>query len=59
MIKVYAAGATCVYSFYVSVDLYLIAERIEIDDYILGALTLYIDLVTLFVHILQLLGKRR
>lgn len=48
----YSTCGSVIYSIYVIIDLYWIVERIEIDDYILGALTLYLDLVTLFIHIL-------
>lgn len=53
----YGTGGAIIYGFYVMVDLKMIAEQIEIDDYILGAITLYIDLITLFIHILRILGK--
>ena len=44
---------------YVIIDLQMIAEKIDIDDYILGAIYLYIDLMTLFVYILRALGKKK
>ena len=55
----YSFSGIIIYSVYVVIDLWMIAERIEIDDYILGAITLYVDLVTLFIHILQALGKAK
>jgi FtsH-binding integral membrane protein len=55
----YSAGGCIIYGIYVIVDLKFIAERIEVDDYILGALTLYIDLMSLFVYILQFLGSKK
>ena len=58
-IIMYSCAGILTYGLYVILDLRAIAERIEIDDYILGALTLYLDLMTLFVHILQALGKRK
>ena len=56
---IYSVCGSITYSIYVIVDLWLIVDRIEIDDYILGALTLYLDLITLFIHILQALGKAK
>jgi FtsH-binding integral membrane protein len=53
------AAGSIIYSLYVIIDLKLISSKIEIDDYILGAMTLYIDLITLFIHILQLIGSRK
>lgn len=55
----YGVGGVVIYGFYVIIDLKLISEQIEIDDYILGALTLYLDLITLFVHILRILGSAK
>ena len=45
-------GASLIYSIYVVIDLKMIQEHMDVDDYIIGALTLYIDLITLFVKIL-------
>jgi FtsH-binding integral membrane protein len=45
-------GASLIYSVYVVIDLKMIQEQMDVDDYIIGALTLYIDLITLFVKIL-------
>ena len=52
-------GGSLVYSIYVCIDLKIISDKIEIDDYILGAITLYVDLITLFIHILQIFGKKK
>lgn len=53
----YSPLGIIVYGGYVIVDIQMIADRIEVDDYIVGAITLYIDLMTLFIYILQALGK--
>ena len=58
-IMMYGIGGSFIYGVYVAIDLHLIAERIGIEDYILAAITLYIDLITLFIHILQAVGKRK
>lgn len=52
-------AGTIVYSVYVIIDLKIILEKVDIDDYILGAITLYLDLIQLFIKILQILGKRK
>lgn len=48
---------TCIYTIF---DVYLITEKhgLEYDDYIIGALLLYIDLVTIFIYILEICGNR-
>lgn len=45
---------------FVLVDLVLIMKpgMMDMEDYILGALSLYLDIVRLFIYILMLLGKR-
>ena len=48
-----------VYGLFIIVDIKMISERIEVDDYILGAMTVYIDLMSLFLYILALLGKKK
>lgn len=48
-----------VYGVYVIVDIKMISERIEVDDYILGAMTVYIDLMSLFLYILALIGTKK
>lgn len=48
-----------VYGMYIIVDIKMISERIEVDDYILGAMTVYIDLMSLFLYILALIGKKK
>jgi FtsH-binding integral membrane protein len=54
-----ASGGILIYGFYVIVDIKLISERIDIEDYILGAITLYIDLMSLFIYILMILGEKK
>ena len=49
-------GGSIIYGIYVLVDLKLISDNIAIDDYILGAVMLYADLVLLFFKILQAIG---
>ena len=51
--------ATLIYGSYVITDLNLIATEISIDDYILGAMTLYIDLLRIFIFILRIVGRRK
>jgi FtsH-binding integral membrane protein len=54
-----ASGAILFYGFYVIIDLHMISERLALDDYIIGALTLYIDLMVMFIYILEIIGKKK
>jgi FtsH-binding integral membrane protein len=56
---IYFGVGILIYGFYVIIDMKMIVEKVEIDDYILGAVMLYVDLMTLFIQILQLLGNRK
>ena len=38
---------------------YMILKRLGPDDWILGAISLYLDIINLFLYILQILGSRR
>ena len=58
-LMVYSGLAIFFFGLYVIIDLYVITYRIEVDDYILGALTLYLDLITIFLHLLRLLGNKK
>lgn len=48
---------TCIYVIY---DVYLITEKhgLTVDDYIIGALLIYTDLISLFIYILSIMGER-
>lgn len=48
---------TCVYVIY---DVYMITEKhgLSYDDYIIGALLIYSDLIQLFIYILSIMGER-
>ena len=45
-------------SIYIVFDTKLILKKLSLDDYILGALMLYTDIIQLFIWILSLLGSR-
>ena len=44
-------------SIYIVFDTKLIMKRLTVDEYIIGALLLYIDIIQLFMYILSLFGK--
>lgn len=54
---IYAIGGTLVFSGYVVYDTYLINRRLSPDEYIMGAISLYLDFINLFLNILRLLSN--
>ena len=52
-----------IYSIYLVIDTQLIMGgkryEVEIDDYVLGALILYTDIIMIFLYILQALSNKR
>jgi len=60
MRQVYALAGTVIFALYVLYDTWAITTYLRYDDYILGAINLYLDFINLFIFILQLLaGGRR
>ena len=45
---------TCIYIVY---DTKMICEKLSIDDYVIGALMLYTDIIQLFLYILRASGN--
>jgi len=54
---IYAIGGTLLFSGYIVYDTYLINRRLSPDEYILGAISLYLDFINLFLSILRLLSN--
>mmetsp|Transcript_42822 Transcript_42822/g.101737 ORF Transcript_42822/g.101737 Transcript_42822/m.101737 type:complete len:238 (-) Transcript_42822:48-761(-) len=54
----YALGGTIIFSLYIVFDTWMISAKLGPDDYIMGAITLYLDIINLFVYILQLVARR-
>lgn len=50
------AGLFCVF---VVVDTHMIMAKLSPEEYIMGAINLYLDILNLFLHILRLLGERK
>ncbi|KAI6157925.1 UPF0005-domain-containing protein [Pisolithus tinctorius] len=53
---VYAILGCLIFSGYIVYDTYLITKRFSPDEYIIGALSLYLDFINLFLNILRLLS---
>ena len=52
-----------IYSIYILIDTQLILggknKELTMDDYVLGSVILYVDIISLFLKILQILGKKK
>ena len=57
--QVYALLGTLIFSLYVLYDTHAITTYMSYDDYVLGAISLYLDFINLFLMILQLLTGQR
>jgi len=53
----YCLIGCALFSFYIAFDTINIRDHFDIDDYAFAALTLYIDIIRLFIEILKLIGK--
>ncbi|KAH6914425.1 glutamate binding protein [Coprinopsis sp. MPI-PUGE-AT-0042] len=53
---VYACIGILLFSGYIVYDTYMINTRLSPDEYIMGAISLYLDFINLFINILRLLG---
>lgn len=63
MVILYEVLGVCLYSLYLIYDTQLVlgqmGKKYQIDDYVLAALNLYIDIIYLFIKILSIFGKSR
>jgi hypothetical protein len=53
---VYACGGCLIFSGYIVYDTYMINRRLSPDEFIMGAISLYLDFINLFLSILRLLN---
>jgi FtsH-binding integral membrane protein len=51
-----AAGGVVIFSGYIIFDTYLIFNRYSPEDYIMASTSLYLDMINLFLRILQILN---
>lgn len=58
-----AAIFAVIYSIYIVIDTQKILggknKELMLDDYVLGATILYVDIISLFLKLLRLLGKKK
>merc|ERR1711988_1496806 len=57
--QTYALMGPVVFSLYVLYDTWCITQVLSYDDYVIGAINLYLDFINLFIMILQLLSGGR
>ena len=56
---VYSCFGALLFSGYIVYDTHMICNRYGPDDWIIGAIDLYLDIINLFLYILQILASRR
>lgn len=54
-----AGAGTLVFSGYIVFDTYMITRRLSPDEWVLGVISLYLDMINLFLSILRLLNGNR
>ncbi|KAH8107964.1 UPF0005-domain-containing protein [Cristinia sonorae] len=54
---IYAAGGCLLFSGYIVYDTHVINKRLSPDEYIMAAISLYLDFINLFINILRLLNN--
>ena len=54
---IYGLAGSILFSGFIIYDTYMICERLDPEDYIVAAIELYLDLINLFLYILQMLGE--
>ena len=59
LIFLYCMLGGIVFSLLIAYDTILIRDNFDVDDYIFAALTLYFDIIRLFIFILRMLGSRK
>mmetsp|Transcript_1658 Transcript_1658/g.3173 ORF Transcript_1658/g.3173 Transcript_1658/m.3173 type:complete len:241 (-) Transcript_1658:511-1233(-) len=52
-----SVGGACIFSLYIVFDTSMLMERHSVDEYILAAINLYLDIINLFMYILRILAE--
>ncbi|EFN57628.1 hypothetical protein CHLNCDRAFT_59619 [Chlorella variabilis] len=56
---IFALLGAILFSFYLVFDTQLLISRFDLDDYIWAAITIYLDIINLFLYLLRLLGEQQ
>lgn len=59
LIFLYCMLGGIVFALFIAYDAILIRDKFDVDDYIFAALTLYFDIIRLFIFILRILGSKK
>ncbi|KAL1521912.1 hypothetical protein AB1Y20_021562 [Prymnesium parvum] len=51
-----AVGGAAIFSLYIIFDVYMISRRLSPDEYISATISLYLDILNLFLHLLRILA---
>jgi len=54
-----AIGGAVIFSLYIIFDTHMIMHHVSAEEYIHAAVSLYLDIINLFLHILRILGEAR
>lgn len=56
-------GLSIVYMIYLLIDIQLVMggkrNNLSLDNYVMGAMMIYMDIINLFIEILRILGKKK
>jgi len=52
-----AVGGAALFSLYIVYDVHMIARKLSPDEYIPASISLYLDILNLFLHILRILSS--
>ncbi len=55
----YSLAGSLIFSGYIVYDIHLLAAKYDVDEYVWASVSLYLDIINLFLHILRLLGNGR
>jgi len=64
VMMLYDAGMALLFTMYIVYDTQLIIGgshkvQLEVDDYVMGALQLYLDIINIFLYLLEIFGQRK
>ncbi|GIQ80180.1 Bax inhibitor 1-related protein [Kipferlia bialata] len=54
----YCLAGAIVFAMYLMIDTQIVAQRLPVDEWVLGAIEVYLDIANLFIYILGLLSDR-
>ncbi len=52
-------GGAVIFSMFIIFDTYMISHRVSPEEYIHAAVSLYLDILNLFLHLLRIFGEAR